>query len=207
MSEKKIRYKPTGITGPIEFGAEGPIRHQVEFPKTKEEIELFIAKGFCHPGRVSHLPHLKRYSYFHDLQQQQENNLDFRVDTGLGKRWLELCEFAPLKHFRGKYELVPEEWDAQDMLDLFLMLVEKKAVKSDGRNVILIIYKTHRTLFVPPPIIRAARQQLWNRPPPFESVYYVSPHSSSDMSVWEVWPGDPNEQGWAISDGQLVVGP
>jgi hypothetical protein len=81
-------------------------------PKAKDEIELFIARGFCQPDGGNYLPHFKRYSHFRELQQQQENSLDFQVDTASGKRWLELCEFAPLEHFGGKYELVPEEWDA-----------------------------------------------------------------------------------------------
>jgi len=207
MSKKKIRHKPVGTTGPIEGRPEGVVRHQVVFPNAKDEIELFIAQGFCHPGRVSYVPHIQRYSSFSDLQQQQENSIDFQVTTGLGKRWLELCEFAPLEHLGSRYELVPEEWNARRMLDLLLMLVEKKARKSDGLNVILLIYKTHQTLFVPPPILRAARQQLRDRPPPFESIYYVSPHSNTDMSVWEVWPGDPNDDGWAISQGKLILGP
>jgi hypothetical protein len=45
------------------------------------------------------------------------------------------------------------------------------------------------------------------RPVPFESIYYISPYSSSDMGVWEVWPGDSDDQGWAIRDGKLIVGP
>jgi hypothetical protein len=143
MSEKKTRKKPTGITGRIELRPEGLVRHLLVFPQTKEQVELFIAKGFCNPGSVSHVPHLKRYAYFHNLQQQQENSLDFKVDTGLGMRWLELCEFAPLEQFGGTYDLVPEEWDARRMFDLFRMLIEKKARKSDG-CVILLIYKTHQ---------------------------------------------------------------
>ena len=207
MPEKKTRRKPTGTTGRIEFRPEGTVHHLLVFPQTKEQVELFIAKGFCNPGAVSYVPHLKRYAYFHNLQQQQENSLDFKVDTGLGMRWLELCEFAPLEQFGGKYDLVPEEWDARRMFDLFRMLIEKKARKSDGCDVILLIYKTHQTLFVPPPIIRAVRQELMGRPVPFESIYYISPYSSSDMGVWEVWPGDSDDQGWAIRDGKLIVGP
>ena len=207
MPEKKTRRKPTGTTGRIEFRPEGTVHHLLVFPQTKEQVELFIAKGFCNPGAVSYVPHLKRYAYFHNLQQQQENSLDFKVDTGLGMRWLELCEFAPLEQFGGKYDLVPEEWEARRMTDLFRMLIEKKARKSDGCDVILLIYKTHQTLFVPPLIIRAVRQELIRRPLPFESIYYISAYSSSDMGVWEVWPGDSDDQGWAIRDGKLIVGP
>jgi len=132
MSEKKTRQKPTGIAGPIEFGPEGAVRHLVVFPQTKEEIELFIAKGFCNPGAVSYVPHLKRYAYFHNLQRQQENSLDFKVHTGLGMRWLELCEFAPLEQFAGKYDLVPEEWDARRMFDCFVCSLRRRPERVMG---------------------------------------------------------------------------
>ena len=147
MSERKTREKPTGSTASIEFGPQGAVRHPIVFPKTKEEVELFIAEGFCNPGAVSYVPHVKRYSHFHNLEQQRENSLDFKVDTGLGTRWLELCEFAPLEEFGGKYDHVPEEWDARRMFDLFLKLIEKKARKSDGSDVILLIYKTPPNTF------------------------------------------------------------
>jgi len=140
----------------------------------KGEIELVIAKGFCHPGAVSYQPHMMRYSCFTNLRQQPESGLDFKVSTGLGERWLELCEFAPLEDLGGGYECVTEEWDAHRMLDLFLALVQKKARKGGGHNVILPIYKSHHTLYVPPPILCAVRHRLMDRPPPLESVYCLS---------------------------------
>lgn len=206
MTDTPRRRKPTGATGPISLGPNGPVRKWVEFPETKEEIELFIAKGFCKAASGSR-PHIKRYKQFTDLKQQPENSIDFSVKTGVGDRWLELCEFAPLNEFGGSYDAVSHNWDARQLLDLVLALIKKKAKKGYGKNTILLIYKTHSTLFVPPPILRAARGELKNLAPNFESIYYISPHSEEEMSVWEIWPGDPEDQGPVFSYGNVFVGP
>src|SRR5262245_29532381 len=100
------RHKPTGTTGRIEFGPDGPIRKWVTFPETKDEIELFIAEGFC-ANAPGYRPHLKRYGQFTELRRQRENSIDFHVTTEAGDRWLELCEFAPLDEFGGPYAEVP----------------------------------------------------------------------------------------------------
>ena len=95
MSNDSKRRKPTGRTGPIKMGPDGVSRQLVQFPKTKAEIELFIAKGFC-AGNSGMKPQIKRYGRFTELQPQRENSLDFQVETQMGPRWLELAEFAPL---------------------------------------------------------------------------------------------------------------
>jgi hypothetical protein len=210
MSDTPKRRKPTGNTGPIRLGPDGTIvREWVEFPETKEELELFIATGFCVAGS-GYRPHFKRYGEFSNLQRQRENSVDFNVTTGVGNRWLELCEFAPLKQFGGSYDKVSAHWDANRMIELVLSLIEKKARKGYGENVILLIYKTHRTLFIPPPIVRSVRERLKGLTPKFESfesIYCISPHADADMSVWELWPGDPDDQGPVVRDGQIFVGP
>jgi hypothetical protein len=159
------------------------VREWVAFPETKEEIELFIARGFCTEAS-GYRPHFKRYGKFFDIRQQPENSIDFSVTTDVGDRWLELCEFAPLNEFGGSYDAVSSNWDAGRLLSLVLALIEKKSQKRYGNNAILLIYKTHSTLFVPPPILRAARIKLKELAPTFESIYYVSPHGDEDMSVW-----------------------
>lgn len=206
MADIPKRRKPTGMTGPTIFGPDGVFTKWVEFPKTKAEVELFIAKGFCIDG-PGYRPHFKRYGNFSSLEAQNENSIDFYVTTGLGGRWLELCEFAPLVEFGGSYDNVPQNWDARRMSELVLALIARKAEKKYGNDTLLLIYKTHRTLFVPPPIIRAVRRELNGCAPSFESIYYISPHSSEEMSVWEIWPGDPDDQGPLICAGNLLVGP
>ncbi|MCK2097757.1 hypothetical protein, partial [Thauera aromatica] len=159
MTKTPKRRKPTGTTGPIRFGPDGTVREWVTFPETKEEIEVFIAEGFCKEAS-GHRPHFKRYGKFVDLRQQRENSIDFIVTTDLGDRWLELCEFAPLNEFGGSYDAVPTNWDVGRLLSLVLALIEKKSQKKYGKNAILLIYKTHSTLFIPPPIQRATRIKL-----------------------------------------------
>lgn len=197
--------KPTGRTGPISIGPNGVSRKLVQFPQSKADIELFIAKGFC-AGNSGMKPQIKRYGEFTDLQPQRENSLDFHVETQMGPRWLELAEFAPLEEFDGRYENVSGQWQMEEMGRLFLGLIQKKNEKNYGKDVILVIYKTHETLLVPPPVIRSVNAQLANLQPTFESIYFLSPHDQEAASAWEVWPGDPNDKGPIVHGGNLQVG-
>jgi hypothetical protein len=103
------RPKPTGKTGPVHIGPTGVSRRLVKFPAAKDDIELFIAKLFC-AGNASMRPHITRYGRFDCLEQQSENALDFTVETALGKKWLELAEFAPLDQFGQAHDRVPSVW-------------------------------------------------------------------------------------------------
>ena len=127
-----------------------------------------------------------------------------KVGTALGERWLELTEFAPLSQFAGRYENVPTQWSAEQLVSLVLDLIHRKARKNYGGDVILVIYKTHETLFIPPPILTSLRGALID--PPFESIYYLSPHDQESASVWEIWPGDPADDGPVIDGGRVHVG-
>ena len=60
------------------------------------------------------------------------------------------------------------------------------------------------TLFIPPPILRSLRGALID--PPFESIYFLSPHDQESASVWEIWPGDPADDGPVIVGGSVHVG-
>lgn len=204
MSGQK-RRKPTGNTGPISFGADGALRKLVEFPRTKEEIELFIGRLFV-AGNTGMRPHISRYGALSDLQPQRENSVDLKVQTMLGSRWLELAEFAPLAEYGGSYENVPTESTVERLANQLIKLIQKKNNKNYGSDVILLIYKTHETLFIPPPIQRLVRLQLRDSPPPFESIYFLSPHDQQNASVWEIWPGDPKDSGPLVTGGSVQLG-
>lgn len=203
MSQGSQRRKPTGKTGPISFGPDGLSRHPVEFPHAKPDIEMFIAHLFC-VGKAGMRPQMTRYGAFSTLAPQRENSADLKVRTERGERWLELTEFAPLAEFAGRYENVSGRWSAEQLASLVLDLIHRKAHKNYGANVILVIYKTHETLFVPPPILRSLRKVLQD--PPFESIYFLSPHDHECASVWEIWPGDAADEGPVISGGRVHVG-
>lgn len=205
MSNGSKRRKPTGQTGPISIGANGVSRHFIQFPESKADIELIIAKVFC-AGKAGVRQQIERYGEFTDLQAQPENSLDFRVETSLGHRWLELAEFAPLNEFGGQYGNVSTTWCVDQMVRLFMDLVRKKSEKNYGAGVILVIYKTHETLFIPPPVLRSLRVQLERLQLTLESIYFLSPHDLEQASVWEVWPGDPNDDGPIFHGGTVQIG-
>lgn len=201
----KKQKKPTGITTSIRISSLGIHREVATFSDTKAEIELQIAKAFC-SGKPSLNPHIYKYGLFTDLEPQDENSIDFKVLTNEGFRWLELTEFAPLNHFKGKYENVSQDWDVKFMKDLLLSLIKNKSKKNYGDNVILLIYKTHDAFFIPPPIIRDVRCELESAPPSFEAIYFISTHSEENTTVWQVWPDDVKDAGPRVSAGKLHVG-
>lgn len=184
--------KPTGRMGPVSFGPEGIKRHFIELPEAKDEIELLIAKAFCEPKNVGMKPQIDRYECFHDLEQQSENDLDFKVETARGAKWLELTEFAPLKHFGGKYENAPSSWDAATAKQFAIDLIHQKAGKGYGEGVILLIYKTDSKFLLPPSILRSMQLDLAQEKLPFEAIYYVSMMDQESAMAWEILPGDPN---------------
>lgn len=201
MTNFKKRYKPRGNSVTIVLDNNGPsFEHQV-LPSTKDEIELHIAKTFCEGvGPFRH--HISRYGEFTELESQPENSIDFRVSTKLGWKWLELAEFAPLIKFQGNYENASGIWGISKISSLVIALIIKKNVKKYGDNVILIIYQTDDSFFVPPPIIRNFPEKLAPLNLAFEAIYFVSP---SGM-VMEAWPGPPGEQGPRCESGTLQVG-
>lgn len=202
---KEERRKPTGRTGPISIGPGGITRRFIEFPRSKGEIELFIARLFC-AGNAGMRPQINRYGYFTDLEQQPEDRPDFRVRTDLGHKWLELTEFAPLDDFGHAYENVPPVRSAEDLLRSARALIDKKAAKGYGSDVVLVVYKTHETLLLPAPVIRALTIDLRSADVPFEAIYYVSPHDMESTSTWEIYPGGPVDERWAIRKGTIHIG-
>lgn len=202
MSDDAKRLKPTGITGPIAMGPAGVQHLRVEFPGEKAAIEQVIAAAFC-AGKAGLRQQINRYGGFRDLVAQPENSIDFKVETDRGTRWLELAEFAPLHEFGGRYENTPNTWPVDLQIKLLTGLIEKKCRKGYGSDVILVIYKTHRQLAIPPMVLRTMRNQLLRLSPSFESIYFLSPHSLEEASVFEIWPGDPNDDGPILSEGTV----
>lgn len=197
--------KPTGINASIRITSGGIHREVVEFPQSKEKIELLMAEAFC-VGKPTLNPQIDRYGSFANLTLQPENSLDFQVKTESGDKWIELTEFAPLVLFRGRYENVPTEWDIDDMRDSFLKLIKKKSSKGYGKGVILLVYKTHNALYVPRPILRCVTKELANHPPPFESIYFISAHSVEHSKTWQIWPENDNNQGPMLPSGTVTIG-
>ncbi|WP_054179530.1 hypothetical protein [Trabulsiella odontotermitis] len=197
--------KPTGISASIRITSSGVHREVAEFPQSKNEIERLMAEAFC-AGKPTLNPQIAHYGNLTNLTSQPENSLDFRITTAYGDKWLELAEFAPLALFHGRYENVPIEWDISEIRDLFLSLIKEKGNKGYGEGVILLIYKTHNSLYVPPPILRCVTKELADHPPPFEAIYFISAHSVEHSMTRQIWPEDLKNQGPTFHSGTAIIG-
>jgi hypothetical protein len=179
-------------------------REWVQFPAGKAVREEFIASLFCNPKNVAMTPQLKRYGSL-KFERLAENNLDFRLETSNGTRWLELAEFAPLKDFGNSYANLPEKWSPEHMVELMAALIEAKSKKQGARDVVLLIYKTHERLSFPPGLNAPLKRRLPTDQVNFEAVYFLSPHDSESASVFELYPNDWG--GFEIpTKGTLTVG-
>jgi hypothetical protein len=190
--DKGKRRKPVGRTGPIRTSSEGLTRNFVQFPEEKAEIELMIAQMFVQNGG----PHAKRWGPFEDLQQLRENNIDFSIKTNQGTKYMELAEFAPLNSLRAtglkpSYENAPSTYSPGNLL---LDLIREKSAHQGGKDCFLLVYKTHETFFVPPPVYHAIAQALRTEGVKFEAIYFLSPKPDLSAMIFEIYPGtnDPN---------------
>ncbi|MBY4870748.1 hypothetical protein K6W76_30345 [Burkholderia anthina] len=197
---ERDRKKPRGTSVTLRIGPEGFYREEDQLPAGKAEIEHHFAELFCSDSGGMR-PHFKRFGRFDNLCAQEENDIDFKVETDLGTKWLELAEFAPINDV-GRYEEATGVWDGRQMAKLFIDLVKKKNDKGYGSGVILMVYATHDRFWVPPPVVREMPELLKNEHLIFDAVYAVSPHGL----VIEAWPGDPNNQG-PKGLGKTIVGP
>ncbi len=117
--------KPTGTTGPLHVSAEGAQFFQLEFPRTKEEIESFIVEAFLSnsgsmPLRIS------------EWKQNNQNDFDFSVKTTEGPKFLELMEIAPLENLRGSYEKAPSSYKPYDFAAYILAKINDKSERYHG---------------------------------------------------------------------------
>jgi hypothetical protein len=197
---ERERKKPRGISVTLQSGPQGISVEQKRLPAKKADIEQHFAALFCTDNHRMR-PHFKRFGKFENLCAQQENDIDFKVETNEGTKWLELAEFAPIREV-GRYDDATGEWDGRTMADQFVELVRKKNSKGYGSGVILMVYATHDRFWVPPPVVRTMPERLKDEALFFEAIYMVSPNGT----VVEAWPGDPDNQG-PQSLGRTIVGP
>lgn len=138
---KKPR-KPTGTTGSlkVEVGAE-PTFHQVVFPEKKADVERLIAQSFVStPADMG----LKIIS----LAPNDENDLDFKLETDTGLVYLELMEIAPLELIKGGYERARKEYLIYDFVEAIRDKIVTKSERyksSKQPRIVLLVYITHWT--------------------------------------------------------------
>ena len=203
MPNSDGRRKPRGVSSFLEINSAGVRRHFVELPNSKEEIEQFIAERFCDPNSRMK-PQFERYGALKELTFHDQNSIDFSAETDLGRRWIELAEFAPLQEFEGKYDGLPRQWRMENAIELWLSLIRKKSNKQYGKDVILLIYNTDDRLLLPTPVRATVCKRLHENPPPFEAIFYISVNPDKTAFTCEIFPGDPNDS-WALESGTYRI--
>ena len=189
----KSRAKPQGKSGPIRAGSLGSGWLVIPFPKDKAEREQLVAKLFVNAFdewvATESAPSL---APFGQPKQNQENDIDFSVETSVGPMLMELAEFAPLEVYGPRFEDAPKSLQFRAKAELAVGLVRDKSGHQGGKNRFLVIYNTEQGFWLDPPSIELMRRTFIQEAPNFERVYYISIHDLESASVSEIYPGKPH---------------
>jgi len=180
----------------------------IAFPKKQAEREVLVAslfvKAFERWVAGQSEPSL---APFGEPVQNDENDLDFTVETALGAMRMELTEFAPLREHGPRFADAPASLEPSEKAELALELVGMKSAHQGGEGRFLVIYNTEYGFWLDPLTIERMRRVLKDAPPRFERVYYVSIHDLGNGSVSEIYPGTPHHIfGEAdLDDGRVMI--
>ena len=144
------------------------------------------------------------YRPFSIVCQNDEDDLDFTINTGRGERKLELVEFAPLADYGRSFSTLPLQVDQATKAASLVGLIQKKSLHQGGPDTMLLVYVTEEAFRLDPITIEIARRSLGKDPPKFERVYYVSPHDASTGSADEIYPGKPHHMCGGWTDERLA---
>jgi len=192
MSDRKKLTKPTGITGPITvtFGATGSVAEfkQLEFPKTKEEIEKFIVNGFLKAAAtLNFLPQAVV-----SASQNDQANFDFSLKlTGGGTKSLELMEIAPLENLRGSYVSAPASYKPYDFARFIfekLMAKSQRYKASNQGGLILLVYVTDWHFVLSQTVTALLQYWTCHTAHSFEAIYCYSPMDESSGIAELIYP-------------------
>lgn len=165
----------------------------IPFPKKQVEREVLVAglfvKAFERWVAGQSEPSL---APFGELAKNDENDLDFTVETALGAMRMELTEFAPLREHGPRFADAPTSLEPSEKAELALELVRMKSDHQGGVGRFLVIYNTEYGFWLDPLTIERMRRALNDAPPRFERVYYVSIHDLGNGSASEIYPGTPH---------------
>jgi hypothetical protein len=166
--------KPVGVNGPVFLSPRGAEFQQLQYPETKEHIELFVARSFAASPIPGGLPILR-------LEQQQQNDLDFKIETSTGELELELMEIAPLENLRGSYASAPSQHKPYDFADFIYGKALKKSARYGGSKsprIVLLVYVTDWAFVLSETVICLLQYWLQAKPHNFEVVYAHQPVES-----------------------------
>jgi hypothetical protein len=177
---------------------------ELEFPRTKDEIERFIVGGFLRVGQSGKLlPPLNI-----QVSQNEENDFDFtlRLEDGNVKS-LELMEVAPLGQMRRSYAAAPTSYEPYafaEQIHTNLMGKSARYRASSGNGLWLLIYVTDWHFVLHERVLELLQYWTANNTHCFEAVYCYSPITSTDGIAQGIYPCAREK--WARVDPELYKG-
>jgi hypothetical protein len=144
--------KPSGTSGFFQVRAneQGDISGAfvpTPYSTEKAEIERQMIVSFI-SSMNKNLATSGEEFFLSNPKQNQENNIDFTVDSPNGLAYLELMEIAPLK---GPYTTAPSIYKPYEFAKAVLAGIKKKSdhyARTHGRDIFLLLYVTHWS-FIP----------------------------------------------------------
>jgi len=167
----KSSKKPVGTNGPVSI-SENEIEFQkLEYPKSKEAIEIAIVRSFAD----GNIPGGLQISSFY---QQDQNDFDFKVESNCGDLYLELMEIAPLEHLHGSYANAPSEYKPYDFSKYIFDKAMGKSTRYGGSKVpriVLLLYITDWAFVLSDSVICLLQFWMQNQAHSFLKVFVHQP--------------------------------
>lgn len=176
------------MSGPIKLST-GPSGGNAEFlplsfPKTKEDIETFIVRGFLTTvSRQDILP-----SALESLARNELDDFDFTVMTHNGPKYIELMEIAPLEHLGESYNKAHSSYKPYDFARYIMDKILGKSdryISPTDIGLVLLLYVTDWHFKLNETTLRLLKYWTLDTRHCFEGIYYYSP-AFKDTGVAEV---------------------
>jgi hypothetical protein len=188
---RKRTRKPTGQTGPIRV-SEGEISwEKIKLSQAKEEIEMYFAKRFVANEKVlQQTP----FRFLGEPIPNQQNDLDFRIRTANGFKYMELMEAAPLESLMGGYEIAPSSYKPYDFASYIVSKIMGKSnayAPTISRGILLLVYTTDWKFFVSDSTITLLQYWTCKTTHRFEGIFWYSPLDQENGVVHLIYPTPP----------------
>jgi hypothetical protein len=184
--------KPIGVNGPVKIKV-GPDScnvefQQLDFPKTKEEIEAFIVRGFLRDAVANNsLPPVSVAPH-----QNAQDDFDFTLTIeGHEPKSLELMEIAPLEHVRGSYAMAPDKYKPYELAEYIKTKVLKKSERyrtSTGSGIVLLLYVTDWHFVLSESVLELLQYWLARTSHCFQAIYSYQPIDAAFGVVHVIFP-------------------
>lgn len=187
--------KPTGriqraVVTPRSFDVQ-----RIEFPKTKEEVEKFIAEAYLECTKAAGIP------VTHCVQNDTDD-FDFNATIEGRDGYLELTEIAPLGP--GGYESAGQSYDVVPFATTIADQVEKKAAKYAGVSespIVLLLYVTDWRFSVVDQVFEHLQYLMRDGKHGFSRIDLVTPCVRGSAEVKVIYPSERND--WSGYDPKV----